>query len=288
MTNKTVAIFSPGEMGSRIGTILAQAGWQVVTCLENRSQDSHHRAELARMMILPDLDTVIAVADLVLSVVPPKVSLPMATRVARAMVAQKRSIAYLDLNAISPMTAIQVAETITSAGGTAIDGTIIGSAEGLPVNSRLFISGPAEAQIVEWLIPDLPVTSVGDTIGQASSLKMFYAGMTKGISALGWELLAGADRAGLASILQELWQTTQPHIAAFLDHALPDLPPRANRRAQEMEELADTLSHFGLTSHMAQGARQVLSDINQAHHHHPAPLRSPESWRQWWLDLHDG
>jgi len=47
LTIKTIAIISPGDMGSGLGKVLVQEGYQVLTCLEGRSTLTKELAQKA-------------------------------------------------------------------------------------------------------------------------------------------------------------------------------------------------------------------------------------------------
>lgn len=100
---------------------------------------------------------------------------------------------------------------------------------------------------------------------------MLYAGLTKGLSALGIELLAGAERLGLRPRLLEEYEDKHPSVIRFFEHTLPGLPPRAGRRSEEMAELADTLEELGLTAHMAHAAQTTLKELSARHRRDGGP-----------------
>ncbi len=125
----------------------------------------------------------------------------------------------------------------------------------------MYLSGP-RAQEVAALIAPLSTCILGGEAGQASGFKVLFAGLTKGMSALGAELLAGADRLDLRDQLLEKYQATHPSVWRFFHGTLPGLPPRAGRRAEEMVELAETLEQLGLTANMAHAAQLTLEAIS--------------------------
>ncbi len=59
MEPKIIAILSPGDMGSGIGRDLAARGFDVITCLAGRSENSRARALAAGIRDLRDLDTLV-------------------------------------------------------------------------------------------------------------------------------------------------------------------------------------------------------------------------------------
>ncbi len=281
--SRTIAVLSPGEMGSQIGLALRDAGVRVVTCLAGRGPASIRRAQEAGMETAPDLDSLVHQAEMVLSVVPPAAALPLAVGVAEAMRRAGAPRLYLDANSIGPHTARQAAEAIVSAGGQFVDGAIIGSAGDLRGRTTFYLSGAMASVAAAMLAPPLQVRVIGGEVGQASGFKVLYAGLTKGMSALGMELLAGAERLGLLHQLMDKYRADHPSVARFLERNLPGLPARAARRAQEMAELDQTLADLGLSSRMARAAQATLEAVAKRFGRDGGPPREEmEDVIAWW------
>src|SRR5258707_322635 len=62
--------------------------------------------------------------------------------------------------------------------------------------------------------------------GAASALKMSYAGLTKGLIAIGVAMLAGARRAGLSVALRAELEHSQPELLRMLRARVPAMFPR--------------------------------------------------------------
>ena len=91
-----------------------------------------------------------------------------------------------------------------------------------------------------------------------SGLKMCYAAMTKGLQALGIELLVAARAMGLESALaaeQQVGGTAA--VLKFLQGSVPNMPPKAYRWVGEMEEIATTFDDLGLTPKILLGAADI-------------------------------
>lgn len=98
---------------------------------------------------------------------------------------------------------------------------------------------------------------IGDEIGQASGLKMSYAALTKGLTAISTELLIAAHRLGLDEQLWNEVSSSQPELAAILTRSIPSMTPKAHRWIGEMEEIAETFQELGLTERIFYGAADV-------------------------------
>jgi len=196
-------------------------------------------------------------SDLVISLVTPFGAAPLAQGVAEAMRRSGARPTYIEGNSISPTTAKEIADTISAAGGEMVDGGIIGSASNLD-KATFYFSGPGASRVAALIEPAVATAIVGPEIGQASGLKILNAGLSKGLSALGVELLLCADRLGLVPHIMARYRKGRSGVADFFEHTLPGLPPRAARRSEEMQELTDLMEELGLTAHTSRAAQQVL------------------------------
>ena len=70
-TVKTVAILSPGDMGSNVGRALRENGLEVITCLTERSARTRELSEIAGIVDVPDFAEMVDRANIVLSVLVP-------------------------------------------------------------------------------------------------------------------------------------------------------------------------------------------------------------------------
>jgi 3-hydroxyisobutyrate dehydrogenase-like beta-hydroxyacid dehydrogenase len=257
-----VGILSPGEMGSGVGEVLHQHGLRVLTCLAGRGAGSRERAARAGFEDTPDLEALVGACDVLLSIVPPAVAGAVADQVAAAVRATGANLLYADCNAIAPGTARAIGQTLTDAGARFADGGIIGPPPTRPGN-RIFTSGPGAQQLSELGNYGLDIRVLDGEVGQASGLKMCYAAMTKGLQALGAELLVAARLLGVEEQLRAE-QNQGGDLAAvrrFVESALPNMPPKAYRWIGEMEEIARCFEELGLPGRLMFGAADVYTNF---------------------------
>src|SRR5579864_3468343 len=186
---KTVGILSPGDMGSGVGDVLHQHGLRVLTCLAGRGGDSRKRAEAAGIEDVPDLETLVRECDIILSIAPPSVAGAIADQVAAAVRATGANLLYADCNAVAPGTVRSISQTILDSGARFADAGIIGGPPNRSTN-RTYASGPGAKELEGLREFGLDIRVLDGGVGQASGLKCCYAAMTKGVQALGSELLA--------------------------------------------------------------------------------------------------
>jgi hypothetical protein len=92
---------------------------------------------------------------------------------------------------------------------------------------------------------------------------MCYAAMTKGLQALGAELLVAARLLGVEADL-EAEQTRGGDLATvrrFVERALPGMPPKAYRWIGEMEEIARCFEDLGMPGRLMMGAADVYTNF---------------------------
>ena len=237
-----VGLLHPGEMGSALGDALVGAGHEVVWASDGRSDATRARAGAFR-----DAGTLEAVADasdVLLSVCPPHAALGVASA-ARGFVGL-----YVDANAVSPVTAREVAAMHPRF----VDGGIVGSPPRRAGTTRLYLSGE-EASLVAALYEGTVVDA--RVVPDASALKMVYAAWSKGTAAL---LLAIRDVAradGVWGELQKEWQESAPELFDRLASAERSASAKGWRWIGEMEEIAATFAAAGAPPGFHEAAAEV-------------------------------
>ncbi|HRD78690.1 MAG TPA: DUF1932 domain-containing protein [Hyphomicrobiaceae bacterium] len=237
MSKPIVAIIAAGNMGAAVAARLTQAGVTVLTSLVGRSSASEERARVAGMRAASDAE--IASADVILSVLPPRDAMGLVKRLSPAIKSSGRKPIYVDGNAVSPATVEQIGAVATEAGARFVDGAIIGPPPKADGSSRtiLYVSGEHADQVLPLGKLGIEVRKVAGGVGAASALKMSYAAVTKGLTALGTASLIAASEAGVAEELRRELEESQPAVLAFLTRGVPDMCPKAYRWVNEMEEV---------------------------------------------------
>ncbi|MEF2074508.1 NAD(P)-dependent oxidoreductase [Consotaella aegiceratis] len=238
--NLTIALISPGAMGSAVASRLTAAGFTVLTSLEGRSNRTRDRARAAGMQPVGDAD--LAAADIVLSVVPPADALPLVERLLPHIAARPDKPLYVDANALSPGSKRHLAERLQSSDCTMVDGSIIGPP---PLDdgrrTSLFLAGPRAAEVAILDGPGLAVTVLDGPVGAAAALKMCFGGINKGIIGLAAAMLLAAERHGAAEALRAELGARLPDLMARFEKSMPDMFPKAYRWVAEMREIAQFL-----------------------------------------------
>ena len=208
---------------------------------------------------------------MVLSVLPSAAAPRLADEVARRLASRTRPLTFVECNALAPQTVRAIGEVVSEAGGHVVDVGIIGSPPTDTRSPRFYASGPFVEEFLVLRDFGLDVLPIGAEIGQASGMKMCYAALTKGLSALGTELLlAGAKLALLDALLAEL-KDSQPTALQWLERAVPAMPPKARRWVSEMEEIAATLEYLNLSPGYHQAAANLYRWVGETELGHERP-----------------
>ncbi len=232
-----VAVIAPGMMGSAVGKRLSEAGAEVRTSLTGRSRASAARAAAAGMSDANDDQ--IAAADIILSIVPPGQALALATRLAPSLLKTKSKPVYVDCNAVSPDTVLRIEQAVRATGASFVDGGIIGPPpDPDSKTTRIYVSGPDAERVMVLQRHGLSTPVQPGPVGAASAMKLSYAGITKGFTALGAAMMLAATRAGTADALIAEMTVSQPALLKWLTTQVPKMHSKAYRWVAEMDEIA--------------------------------------------------
>jgi 3-hydroxyisobutyrate dehydrogenase-like beta-hydroxyacid dehydrogenase len=263
MTTDTIAVLMPGDMGHAVGKALADAGYDVVTCLSGRSERTRALAEAGGLRDLDSLDAVATEASLVLSILPPASAMGLARDMAAAMERSGARPVYVDCNAISPGTARDIANVIEAVGAPFIDAGIIGTKPGIGPGPRFYVSGADTAPMQALDGKGFQVLGLGPEPGRASAIKMCYAGLTKGTWTLHTAVLLAAEAQGLTAELRAEFEYSQGQALAQMEARVPRLPADSGRWIGEMEEIAKTFADAGVTPGFHEGAAEIFRLLSQ-------------------------
>src|SRR5947207_11674488 len=260
-----IAIIAQGTMGAGVGRRLSESGAEVRTLLTGRSPASAERARAAGMAAAADEHALLAGADFFLSILPPDQAEPLARQMAPALSALAEKPVYVDCNALSPQTVQQVAAVVAPTGADFVDAGIIGGPPRPGYSPHIYASGPAVAKTatlrdwgIDWRVIDGPV-------GAASGLKMSYAGITKGTTAIAAAMLLGAARFGCGeALIAELTQS-QPQMLARMRSNIPGMYDKAYRWVGEMDEISEFLEENPPSRDIYAAVAQLYDFLASAH-----------------------
>jgi L-threonate 2-dehydrogenase len=256
-----IAVVSMGEMGSGIAGLLVENGARVLTSLEGRSAASLRRADAAGVENLDDAE-MIEQAELVLSIVPPSAAGTTAERFLPLIKRSKGKPMFLECNAIAPQTVLALSKPFAEQSLRFGDAAILGLSPKIRGTSpRFYMSGPVQPEADLLCSFGLDTIVLSGALGDASALKMAYAGINKGFQAIGTAMILGATRNGAADSLIAELQDSQPEFYVWLSKRLPAMYSKAYRWDDEMREIAKFLEPERGAVGMLTGAADLYNHI---------------------------
>jgi 3-hydroxyisobutyrate dehydrogenase-like beta-hydroxyacid dehydrogenase len=258
----TVAIIAPGNMGAGVARRLTEHNVTVLTSLTGRSEASAKRARDAGMQAVDD--RALAEADFLLSIVPPGDALALAKRLAPVLAAANTKPVYVECNAVSPPTMLGIAEVIGPTGCPFVGAGIIGPPpKPGSTNTKFYASGPAADIFAGLNDYGLIVRVLDGPLTAASALKMSYAGITKGFTALGAAMMLAATRGGSAEALKTELAESQPALLGYLTRQVPAMYSKAYRWVAELDEISTFVGNDHTEHAMLSAAARLYERIAQ-------------------------
>ncbi|GJE84612.1 6-phosphogluconate dehydrogenase C-terminal domain-like protein [Phanerochaete sordida] len=281
MAQPVLAVVAAGAMGAAVGKRLTTAGLTVLTTLAGRSAATRKRAADAGLEDAALAD-IAARAHWTLSILPPSEAetFAKAFRDAHQQAAPTRPVGFADCNAVNPTTVKRIAALFKGTPIKFVDAGIIGGPPQGDYDPVFYASAAPEdtveldefASLKQWGLNVKALRGEGAGVGDASALKMSYAGITKGIIGICTTMVLSAHASSPATanaLLHEL-SDSQPVILKRIIGSTPGMLPKAYRWVGEMEEIsafvADGLSHAESSSTQAQieGAGEGLTHLGLA------------------------
>jgi 3-hydroxyisobutyrate dehydrogenase-like beta-hydroxyacid dehydrogenase len=204
----------------------------------------------------------IATADLILSIVPPGEAVALAKGLVTRLSESRHKPVYIDCNALSPKTKTEIARTLAETGCDIIDGAIVGAPpQPGEKGPRLYVSGDQSGRASVLRTLGLDLRQIDGPIGAAAALKMSYAGINKGIIAIGTAMLLAASRSGASTGLYQELGESLPQLLSKFQTGIPDMYPKAYRWVAEMREIAAFLGEDKAAAMIFEGAAQLYDRL---------------------------
>jgi 3-hydroxyisobutyrate dehydrogenase len=282
----TIGFIGFGEAGFTIGNGLRSAGleqllaYDIAADTPDRGPLIRQRAATAGATLTPASEELVRSADVILSTVTCSAALDAARQTAPWLGTRH---VYADLNSVSPAVKRDIAAVIDGAGASFVEAAVM--APVLPYGQRvpMLVGGPAAQHFLELMEPfGMQLERLDGPLGKAAAVKMCRSIVVKGIEALLAECVLAAapyeaDEKVFAS-LQETWPGIDWKTLA--DYTTGRLVVHGERRAREMEEVAETLRAIDVDPIMAEATarRQDWSARLDLKSHFPAA--GPKSYRE--------
>jgi 3-hydroxyisobutyrate dehydrogenase-like beta-hydroxyacid dehydrogenase len=249
-----------GEAGSSLAAGLHAAGAERIAAFDIASQ-SHERGVQIRAGAARSGTTLVdspadlaRAADVVFSTVTSSSSLDAARQTAPFL---ERRHTYADLNSVSPALKRQIESVIAGTGAGFVEAAVM--APVLPYGQRvpMLLGGAAAERFARTFTKaGMRLEILSGPVGTAAAVKMCRSIVVKGLEALLCECVLGASRFGADGHVFRSLQESYPGIdwKALADYAVGRVVVHGERRAREMDEVAETLRAIGIEPIMAAAA----------------------------------
>jgi 3-hydroxyisobutyrate dehydrogenase-like beta-hydroxyacid dehydrogenase len=253
---ETIGIIHPGEMGISVAASAQAGGSTVLWASQGRSPETLARAAAYSLNDVVTLENLCRSCSILLCVCPPHA----AGEVADQVLACSFKGLYVELNAISPQRTKQISKKMRDSGINIVDGGIIGGPAWEADSTWLYLSGDDAQRVAACFKGSLLQTEIiSPEVGDASALKMCYAALTKGTSALLCAVMGAAEGLGVREHLQRQWDRDELGSAENNIQRVRRVTAKAWRFSGEMEEIASTFKGAGQPGGFHHAAAEIFT-----------------------------
>lgn len=263
MPHPSIGFIGFGEAAFHIASGLRRAGVPHTFAFDiNASHPTlgmliQQRASDSETPLLPSPAELAASSDILFSAVTSNSAL----EAARQMVASlEPRHTYVDLNSISPNLKCEIDATVRSAGARFVEAAVMAPVPPYGHRVPMLLGGASARQLSESLSAfGMRMEVVSDNIGVAVAVKMCRSVVVKGLEALLFECVMGASKYGAEDRVFASLQESFPGIEwkKLADYVVGRVVVHGERRAREMEEVAETLRASGVDPIMAEATARL-------------------------------
>lgn len=256
--NPAIGFIGFGEAGSNIAKGLRGAGlvrlfaYDINTRTANLGERIRKRASESETSLLDSSEALALASDVLLSTVTADAAAVAAEQTAPYLTGRHL---YADFNSVSPALKQSIASIVTSRGARFIEGAIVSAVKPQGHRVPILLGGLDAPALVDVLAPyGMRFEVVSDQIGAASAIKMCRSIVVKGLEALLFECVLGATKYGAEQRVLASLSESIPGIdwSKLADYMIGRVLEHGERRAREMEEVAETLRAIGVEPMMAE------------------------------------
>jgi 3-hydroxyisobutyrate dehydrogenase-like beta-hydroxyacid dehydrogenase len=263
----TIAFIGFGEAGQAIAEGLRGAGVETMAAWDilftgGRGEMLKHAADTIGVRRARSAADAVRGADMIISAVTAASSVE-AVQSIKAHLADAPYV--LDINSVSPGRKQETAKLLGDA-GRYVDVAVLAPIYPARHRTPMLLAGPHAQAIAPALTAlGMRVSVAGAETGAAAAIKMVRSVMIKGIEALTLECFLAASRAGVVDEVAASMKNNYPGLdwAKIVPYNLERMANHGERRAAEMEEVADTLRELGVEPLMTQATVKRQREMGQ-------------------------
>ena len=164
---------------------------------------------------------------------------------------------YADLNSVSPALKQEIEQVINASGAGFVEAAVMSPVPPFAHRAPMLLGGKAATAFAERMIPfGMRLEVISGKVGTAAATKMFRSIIVKGLEALMLECVLaaspyGADERVFSSLSESFPGIDWQKLANYM---VSRVVIHGERRAREMEEVAETLRSLGIEPIMAEAA----------------------------------
>jgi len=236
-----------GEAGSTIARGLRSAGLERIFAYDIAPKTSDI------VTIVESPRALAASAEIIVSTVTSSSALDAATQHAPFLNARHT---YADLNSVSPALKRDIDRVISATGARFVEAAVMAPVSPYGHKVPMLLGGAGAKSFVQAMAPFGMRMDVldGAKVGSAAAVKMCRSIVVKGLEALLFECVMAATTFDADDLVFASLKETWPGIdwKALADYTSGRVVVHGERRAREMEEVADTLKAIGIDPIMAE------------------------------------
>lgn len=255
----TVGFIGFGEAAFHIAKGLRGAGLQRVVAYDINADSPklgeliHGRANETETELLPSSADLASSCGVLFSAVTADQALAAAQQTAPHL---SSAHYYADLNSVSPQMKQRIGRLVNSAGAKFVEAAMMAPVPPHGHKVPTLLGGAAASEFLELLHPfDVRMEVIAtDQIGRAAAVKMFRSIVYKGLEALMLECVLGASHYGAEQRVFASLNESFPGVdfQKLADYMIGRVAIHGERRAREMEEVANTLRELDIEPMMAE------------------------------------
>ena len=256
----TIGFLGYGEAGAAISAGLRAGGVQGIVAYDIawESSDLIRRRATENEVALVSAPHELAAADVIISAVVCTDAHAAARSVAEAL---GDTHWYLDINSVSPGVKMSIAESLAPKGVRYVDVAVMSNVSSDLERLPLLGAGPDAEGVPGVLGVPLNYEVVSESPGDAARIKMFRSLFVKGLEALALESMLACYPSGVhEQVLATLEGTFGKYsFPGLVKHLIERHAVHGRRRANELEEVAESLREVGVEPIMAEAAFRRMS-----------------------------
>ena len=255
MTQPSIGFIGFGEAGSHIAAGLRSAGIAKIFALDINATASpliQQRARETQTPLLSSSAELTASADILFSAVTATSALDAARQTAPHL--QPHHL-YVDINSISPNLKQQIDALIRASGAGFVEAAVMAPVPPYGHRVPMLLGGGSASRFSDTLSRfGMRFDIVSENVGVAVAVKMCRSIVVKGLEALLFECVMGASKYGAEDRVFASLRESFPGMdwEKLTNYVVGRVVVHGERRAREMEEVAETLRSSGVEPIMAE------------------------------------